>query len=130
MFTWLIRQAIVALYPRTTLPGAEDCALDAFLTRFREESPPLVWLGCAAGAVLFHLSPVFTVFVPLPAFALPRRLLDRHAQRIASTRLYLVRQAIFLVKLTAGMCWGTDPKVRALLALPPLAADPGTWRVD
>jgi len=130
VFTWLIRQAIVALYPRTSLPGAEDCGVDAFLVHFREETPPLVWLGTAAGAVLFHLTPVFTVFVPLPAFALPKRLLDLHAQRISATPLYLLRQAIFLVKMAAGLCWGTDPKVRARLALPPFPKDPGTWKVD
>ncbi len=40
VLTWLIRQAIVALYPRTpALPGAEDCDLDAFLARFRARAP-------------------------------------------------------------------------------------------
>jgi hypothetical protein len=130
VFTWLIRQAVVALYPRASWPGAEDCGLDAFLKRFREESPPLVWLGTVAGALVFHLTPILTVFVPLPAFLLPARLLDTHARKITATNLYLLRQSIFLVKMAAGFCWGTDPKVRALLALPPLPADPCTWRTD
>jgi hypothetical protein len=130
VFTWLIRQAVVALYPRSEWPGVEDCGLDAFLTRFREETPPLIWLGTVMGALLFHLTPVLTVFVPLPAFLLPRRLLDLHAARITSTNLYLLRQAIFLVKLAAGFCWGTHPSIRARLALPPLPADPQTWRAD
>jgi hypothetical protein len=130
VFTWLIRQAVVALYPRSEWPGVEDCELDGFLTRFREETPPLVWLGTAAGAVLFHLTPLMTVFVPLPAFMLPKRLLDLHAQRVTSTNLYLLRQSIFLVKMAAGFCWGTHPAIRARLALPPLPNDPGTWRRD
>ena len=130
MLTRPIRHAIAALYPRTTLPGAEDCGLDAFLVKFREESPPLIWLGLVAGAAVFHLTPLITIGVPLPAFLLPARLLDKHAQRITATKIYLLRQAIFIVKMAAGLCWGTDPRVRAQLALPPLPADPGTWRVD
>lgn len=110
------------------MPGAADCGLDDFLRRFRRESPALIWLGTVAGALVFHLTPLFTVFVPLPAFLLPAALADRHASRIASTNVYLVRQAIFLVKLAAGLCWGADADVRRRLALQPLPADPGTWR--
>lgn len=130
---WLVRSAIVALYPRVerngvVVPGAADCGLDAFLTRFRAETPRLVWLGVLLGALVFHLTPLLTVFLPLPAFLLPAGLRDTHASRITSTRFYLLRQAVFLVKLPGGLCWGADPAVRKLLALPPLQADPGTWR--
>ena len=63
------RSAIVLLYPRTEgLPGAEDCDLDAFLERFRRETTPLMWLGVVLGAVVFHLTPFMTVFLPVPAF--------------------------------------------------------------
>jgi hypothetical protein len=127
--TWLVRAAIVALYPRTgALPGVEDCGLDAFLVKFKRESPGLMWVGVVAGAVLFHLTPLFTVYVPLPAFWLPAALRDRHTSRITTTDVYLVRQAVFLVKLCAGFCWGADDKVRAAFALPALPADPMTWR--
>jgi len=125
----LVRAAIVLLYPRTALlPGAEDCDLDAFLERFRRETTPLVWVGVLAGALLFQLSPVFTVHVPLPASMLSPRLGDLHARRISNSPIYLVRQTIFLVKLIAGMAWGADPRVREILALRPYPADPGTWR--
>ena len=129
--TWLVRAAIVALYPRTAdLPGAADCGLDEFLVRYRRESTPLLWLGAVAGALAFHLTPLFTVYVPLPAFWLPRPLLERHAQRVTTTNLYLLRQAVFLVKMVAGLCWGADPAVRARFGLPPLPTDPGTWRTS
>lgn len=129
--TWLVRSAIAILYPRTDeLPGAEDCDLDGFLRRFRRESTFLMWLGVVMGAVVFHLTPFMTVFVPLPAFLLPRSLADRHAYRITTGGLYLTRQAVFLVKLAAGLCWGAHPAVRARFALPALAADPGTWRAS
>lgn len=126
---WLLRSAIVMTYPRTpTLPGIEDCGLDEHLKKFKRESPPLIWLGTVVGALVFHLTPVLTVYVPLPAFLLPARLQDRHASRITTTRIYLLRQAVFLIKLCAGLCWGADPQVRKALALPPLPKDPGTWR--
>jgi hypothetical protein len=126
---WLVYSAIVILYPRTeSLPGAADCDLEAFLVRFRREASPLVWLGVVMGAIVFHVSPVFTVLVPLPAFMLSEELADLHASRITSTRIYLVRQVVFLVKLAAGLAWGAHPEVRQRFALPPHAPDPGTWR--
>lgn len=125
---WLVRSAIVMLFPRTELPGAEDCDLQNFLVRFKRDTPFLVWLGTVAGAVLFHLTPLFTVFVPLPAFWLPKSLAARHADRIATTNFYVVRQAVLLVKMCGALCWGADPNVRKAFALPPLGVDPGTWR--
>ncbi|GMU59967.1 MAG: hypothetical protein AMXMBFR34_17300 [Myxococcaceae bacterium] len=128
---WLVRSAIVALYPSGgALPGAADCGLDGFLRRFRREAPALVWLGVVLGALVFHFSAFFTVFVPLPAFLLPASLLDRHAARISTADVYLVRQLIFLVKLAAGLCWGADPAVRRRLALEALPDDPGTWKAS
>jgi hypothetical protein len=73
-------------------------------------------------------SDLFTVFVPLPAFLLPAKLADKHAERVTSTDVYLVRQAVFLVKLCAGLAWGADPQVRKRFAMAPLEQDPGTWR--
>ncbi len=126
---WLLRSAIVMTYPRTpAMPGIEDCGLDAHLEQFKRETPFLIWFGTVMGAVLFHLTPLITVYLPLPAFLLPAKLKDRHASRIYGTRIYLLRQAVFLVKLCAGLCWGADPEVRKRLALAPLGKDPGTWR--
>ena len=128
---WLLRSAIVMTYPRIPgLPGIEDCALDEHLLRFRRESPLPIWLGTLAGALLFHLTPFMTVYLPLPAFLLPAKLKDRHAMRIMTTSWYLLRQAVFLVKLCAGLCWGADPEVRKRFNLPPLPKDPGTWRTS
>ena len=44
-----------------------------------------VWLSTVLGAVVFEMSPVMTVYVPLPSFLLPRRLRDRHADRMCRT---------------------------------------------
>lgn len=125
---WLVRSAILILYPRSALPGAADCNLDAFLAQFKREVPFIVWVGTVFGALMFHLTPLLTVFVPLPAFLLPAGLADKHAQKMSSFPLYFVRQPVFLVKMCAGFAWGADPHVRARLGLKPLVADPGTWR--
>lgn len=118
-----------ALYPPTgDLPGVADTDVRGFLRRYRREATPLMWLGVVLGTLVFVVSPLLTVFVPLPSFLLPRTLLDRHACRVATSRIYLVRQAILLVKLAAGLCWGAHPDVRAKFGMAPYPADPGTWR--
>jgi hypothetical protein len=129
--TWLIRHAMCALYPREgDFPGVEDTDVAAFLKRYRREAPNLIWMGLVLGTFVFVWTPLLTVFVPLPSFLLPRSLLDRHAMKITGTRIYLLRQAIFLLKLAAGFCWGSHPSVRAKMNLAPYPEDPGTWRKD
>jgi hypothetical protein len=126
---WLIHSAMAALYPRTdAFPGVEELGLRAFLVKFKRDSTLMLFSGILLGAIVFHLTPLLTVYVPLPAFLLPRSLLDKHADRILSSRLYLVRQIVFLVKLIAGLCWGTHPDIRQKLGLPVYAEDPCTWK--
>jgi len=112
------------------LPGIEDTELDAYLDRTAREAAPLVRLGLALATLIFTLSPLFTVGWPLPSFLLPRAVLHRHADRIVSSRVYLIRQAVFVLKMMAGLCWGSDPAVRRAMNLAPYPADPGTWRAS
>ena len=127
---WLIRSAMRDLYPRSDhFPGIEDCGDTAFISRFRRESPFLLWIGVVAGTALYVATPVFTVLRPLPSFWLPARLRDLHAQRITSTTLYFPRQAVFLLKMVAGLCWGSHPSVREKIGLPAYGEDSGGyWR--
>jgi hypothetical protein len=126
---WLIKFAMCTMMPRAgALPGIADTDLDGFLRRMRREADWLYWLGLVVGAIVYAVTPILTVWVPLPAFALPRGLLERHTERILSHRIYALRQAVFLIRLSAGMCWGADPAVRAQFALPPYPPDPGTFR--
>ncbi len=126
---WLIRFAMCALMPRTPgLPGVEDTGVDEWVRTFRRESGLPIWAGVFFGSVLFMLLPLVTIGVPLPACFLSHRLLDKHAQKITSLPVYLIRQPIFLVKMMAGLCWGSHPDVRKHLHLTPYPADPGTWR--
>jgi hypothetical protein len=126
---WLVRFTMCSLFPRTAgLPGLRDTEVREFLRRFRRETTLLMWLGIVLGTLLFIVSPLFTVGLPLPAFLLPRAKLDRHARKLAASRFYVVRQLMFVVKMIAGFCWGADPKVRRAFNLPLLPPDPGTLR--
>ncbi len=126
---WLIRHAMCDLYPPVEgLPGVADCDVDGFLRTLKRESNLAIWAGLVAGAVLYAMTPVLTVFVPLPSFLLPRGLRDRHAHAVSSTGLYILRQSIFLLKMFAGLCWGQHPEVRKAFALAPYPADKGTFR--
>ncbi len=126
---WLVKRAALAFYPRTVaLPGAGDCALDEQLLQLRKEGPPILWLSLVFGAVLFMLTPLFTLGVPLPAFLLPPSWLDKHASRLSTTRFYLLRQAMLGLKFAASLAWGRDAEVRRALGIAPYAEDPERFR--
>lgn len=128
---WLVHHVISDLYPRTEqLPGAADTGLLDFLRRFRREAPRTLWFGVALSSILYIVAPLFTLGLPLPSFALSRTLRELHAQRITTTRFYLLRMAMMTVKMAAGLCWGMDPTVRQKMGLEPWPADPGTWRTQ
>ena len=128
---WLIEHAMAEMMPRSAeLPGILDTDLDGFLRRMREEADPLYWTGLVIGAVVYAISPLLTVFVPLPSFLLPARLRALHTERLLSHPLYWLRQAGSIVRLSAGLCWGADPAVRAKFALAPYPPDPGTFRTS
>lgn len=120
-----------ALYPATdALPGIADTGLDAFLERTSREATPLIRLGLWLATWIFTVTPLFTVGWPLPSFLLPTATRERHASKICSHPIYLIRQSVFVLKMMAGLCWGAHPKVREVMNLPAYPADPGTWRTS
>lgn len=127
----LVRHVLCALMPATKdMPGMQDADVDAFLSRFRQEAAPLLWTGVVAGSVLFVLTPILTVGLPLPSFLLSAKALDTHAAKITSHPVYLLRQGIFVTRLAAGLCWGGNPKVRERLGLPAYGPDSGVFRTS
>ena len=127
----LVRFAMVAYFPRVDdVPGLAELGVDAKIADLRRESTLLLWTGVVAAAVFFQLAPILTVRRPWPAALLTPEELDQHAHRLASHPAYLIRQIITLLKLTGGILWGQSPEVRAMLALPPYEADPGTRRTE
>lgn len=131
MLNALVRSALVAYYPRTeTMPGVEDCGVDAFIEKVRAETTMLMWIGIVTSALAFQLTPIVTLLIPLPAFLLSDEARDRHAHAISTTNIYLLRQIIFVARMIGGLCWATHPDIRGRFALPPLGPDPGTWRTS
>ena len=128
---WLIVKTMQDLYPASgDFPGIVDMGLDAYLDQFKAEAPALMYTGLVAGETLYEFSTMMTVGKPGPAMLLSDELRDEHARKITATSNYPLRQAIFLVKMVAGMCWGKDERVRAKMNLAPYQADPGTWRSE
>lgn len=126
---WLVKFAMCAMMPRTDkLPGIEDTDLDAFLLRLQKDAEPLYWLGLVVGGIVYAITPLVTIGAPLPAFLLSPAQRQRHTDNLLSHPIYALRQAAYLVRLSAGMCWGADSTVRARFAMPPYPADPGTFR--
>ena len=128
---WLIKWVMCALMPHTDrLPGLAEMDVDGFLRRMRRESAPFFWWGLVGGALLFTITPVFTIFLPLPAFLLPVSLVEKHAEKLRTSPIYVFRQVALVVRLAASLCWGVDDRVRAAFALKPWPPDPGTMRLS
>jgi hypothetical protein len=113
-----VRSSLHTILPGAAgLPGLDACDLDGFLRDLHRDAPPTVWWGLVGAALAFQLAPLLTLGIPWVAAGLPPRLRDRHAARCATTRIYLLRQATFLLKTFAGACWGADPHIRRRLLL-------------
>ncbi len=126
---WFVRFALSAIMPSSgDLKGVSETALDPFLDRLDRDAPPLFRFGVVLASLFFCLSPIITIWIPLPAFMLSKAQLRRHTEKGAGHPIYLIRQTIFLIKMVAGLCWSEDADVRATLGLPALDPDPGTWR--
>lgn len=126
---WITRLALSAMMPRTeTVKGVADTGLEPFLKKFGKEAPFLLRLALGASAWVFVLSPLFTLYLPVPAFFLTAKMKDRHAQKLSYHGNYLLRQSAFMLKMIAALSWASDDEVRTQLGLPLIPPDPGTWR--
>lgn len=125
----MVRTAVVPCFPSAAgLPGLETLGFESFWRRFRAEAAPAMWLGVVLAAALVQVTPIVTVGRPALAGWLSAATLERHLQRLLASRVYLVRQSIFLLKMVGGLCWGAHPEIRARIGLDPYPGDPGTWR--
>lgn len=127
----LVRFALTSFFPRVDdLPGLAELGVEQKIADLRRDSTWLFWLGIAASSVFFQISPILTVRSLSLASWLSPEDLDRHANGLATSRLYLVRQLTMILKLVGGMFWGQSPEIRAFLQLPPYPPDPGTRRTE
>jgi hypothetical protein len=129
MRTALIAWVLAAIFPSTDgLPGLDQIETRPKIAHILERAPLVFRASLYGAALLFLFGPILTVYVPLPAVLLPRGLLDKHAYRLSTHPIYVVRQASLLIKSVGALIWGADASVRERLAMAPLADDPGTWR--
>lgn len=127
----LITWALVATLPSADdIPGLDQLDTRGEVRRLIREAPLLFTVALLGSVLGFVLTPVLTVRWPLPALLLPRAVLDRHAYGMASHRLYLMRQAMLMLKTAGGGIWAAAPEVRARLGLAAYGSDPGTFRGD
>lgn len=130
MSRWLVRHALVAVFPSTErLPGLDRLDCEAALDEV-QRGPWLIRLGLIASTLLFVIAPIWTVYWPLPSLLLPRSVLERHANGLAGSRVYLLRQSMLMLKTIGGLIWGGHAEVRTALGLPANGPDPGTFRGD
>ena len=117
------------VFPSTpTLPGLDRIDPTPLLRQIDREATWTIRATMWASVLVFCATPLLTVYLPLPAFLLPKGLLDRHANALATSRFYLIRQIMLMLKTIGGLCWGAAPEVRARLTMPLYPADTGGWR--
>ena len=126
---YLLRNALLDLFPdHEGIGSIVDADLDGFLAVYRREADLSLRFGIAAATLLYTMTPIFTVGRPLLAPLLSPELRDLHADRITRSSIYLVRQAMFLLKTLGGLCWGAHPRIRASLGLPAYEHVENNWR--
>ena len=127
--SWFTRFAIEAIFPPTeTMPGIAETNLAAFLRDLHATAPLLMRVGLWLATIVYMITPLFTVYLPVPAFLLRGRLLIRHTDKLVSSRVYVIRQIVYLLKMIGGLCWGEHPEVRKRFERPPLEPDPRTFQ--
>ena len=129
MLVRIIAWTLAAVFPTTgSLPGLDRLDSKPALARLLAQAPHGLKLGVYGATALFLVTPLLTVGWPVPALLLPRATLDRHADAMSGHPIYLMRQAMLLLKTIGGLIWGAHPAVLAALDMDTLPPDPGTWR--
>ncbi len=129
MVARIVAWVLGAIFVSTdTLPGLDELDTAPRVAKMLREAPGSFTFVVYVSTLLFMVSPLITIGLPVPAFVLGRRQLDTHAYRLARHRIYLVRQSMLMLKTVGGLIWGGHPDVRAALDVPAYEADPGTFR--
>ena len=117
------------IFPSTAaLPGLDTFDSKPFIRQLHREAPFTIRATLIVSVLLFHLTPLLTLGIPLPAFLLSAKQVDAHAQRLSMSNIYLLRQIMLMLKTIGGLCWGAMPEVRQKLAMPVYPEDSGRWR--
>ncbi len=114
--------------PHDGMPGIIDTNAEAFLKEFKKNAHPIMRLGFWASVWVYVLSPVFTVYIPLPAFLLSEKKRFQHMEIYSNSHSFVFSQLWLLQKMITGMCWGMDDKVRAYYGYQPYSPELGDFR--
>lgn len=110
------------LLPANAHPTLGRGLLEAGYERFHAEflraaPPPMGWALRGALWSAAWVSPLLIGRLP-PLTRLEPASRERALEAMAASDVYLLRQALLLVKLAAGLCYGADPDVRRALGHP------------
>ncbi len=120
---------LARVFPSTAaLPGLDAIDTKPFIRQLAREAPFTIRATMWASVLLFNLTPLLTLGIPLPAFLLSPARVDLHAQRLSGSPIYLLRQIVLMLKTIGGLAWGAMPEVRGRLTMPIYPEDSGRWR--
>lgn len=98
--------------------GARDLDLEPFYDSYIENLPRRLKRDLRLLVWVLTWIPFFFIGLPLPLHALSERNRARTLEKIANSRIYLLRQGVLLLKSTIGLLYFRDPRVRAALEIP------------
>jgi len=127
----VIAHTMRAFMPTTRIDGAEIYGLEhadikTFLLRLRQENGILFYSLLSLVCLVFILIPILTIGYPLPSFLLSKNLLNKHTE--AFERKF--RTYASIIRLAAGMCWGSDPTIQKHLQLEVYPPDSSGFRTS
>jgi len=121
----LVAKTLHMIFPGTErVPGLDPERGLPFLRTFCAQSPATMRLALHVSAFAFLITTPLTVRSLRPAHRLAPAVAARHTTACAEHRIYLLRQAVLMLKTTGGFCWGADPEVRRSLGVAAYPADP------
>lgn len=99
-------------------PGLFDAGFDNFYAQFQRDALPT--MRFTFGLALFcavWIAPL--LILKLPPLSLHRReVRERALLSLSTSRVYLLRQQLFMLKTVVCFCYGADPKVRQQVGFP------------
>ena len=94
----------------------------AFLDGYLQRAPFIAAVGLRGAIWAMIWLPIAFIGRPMPAHLLDAPTRRRYLEAWTQSRVYLIREAFYLVKAIALMGWGAHDAVRTRMGLPPVAA--------
>ncbi|MBI3073057.1 MAG: hypothetical protein HYY84_13165 [Deltaproteobacteria bacterium] len=98
--------------------GARDLDLEPFYDSYVERLPRRLKRDLRLIVWVLTWFPLFFIGLPLPLPWLSEKNRARYLEKVAMSRVYLLRQGILLLKSTIGLVYFRDPRVRSVLEIP------------